>query len=244
MHLHRFYCDTIVEGTIELDGSEAHHLCSVCRVGAGKKVELFDGCGRLAVAVVEGVRAKKVLLRVESFEVFQRRGQGRIVIAVSTPKGERFDRLISKCTELGVDRICPVIFERTVKQPANPKVVGRWEKLAIAAAKQCGRVFLPQIDMAVSLPGTLQVLTGDYPQGRLLVGSLSENARAITQAGFDGRDTTAFAGPEGGMTKKEENLLEQNGAEAVRLTDTVLRVETAGLAFAAVLAAFRDARQG
>jgi 16S rRNA (uracil1498-N3)-methyltransferase len=136
-----------------------------------------------------------------------------------------------------------VIFERTVKQPANPKVVGRWEKLAIAAAKQCGSVFLPQIDMAVSLPGALQVLTGDYPQGRLLVGSLSENARAITQAGFDGRDTIAFAGPEGGMTKEEENLLEQNGAKAVRLTNTVLRVETAGLAFAAVLAAFRDAQQ-
>ena len=70
----------------------------------------------------------------------------RIIIAVSVPKGERFDWLIEKCTELGVERICPVIFERTVRQPGNPKALDRWMNLAISAGKQCKRLFLPQID--------------------------------------------------------------------------------------------------
>jgi 16S rRNA (uracil1498-N3)-methyltransferase len=241
MNLHRFYCELINRPVAELSGTEARHLAQVLRLKAGDKVELFDGKGTLAAATIKNASGKKVALQVEDVKVFPK-PDAQIILAVSVAKGERFDWLVEKCTELGVDRMVPVLFERTVKQPKNPKIVERWNNIAIAAAKQCRRVFLPQIDRPLTLLEAVEILKKDYPQGTLLFGSLSENSKPVLQCGFAGKNIIAFVGPEGGLTDEEENLLRENGAGEVRLTDTVLRVETAAVTFAAVLTIQRDAQ--
>jgi len=241
MNFHRFYCERITRLAAELSGAEARHLAQVLRLKAGDKVELFDGSGMVAVAIIKSASGKKVTLQVEDVKVFEKPAQ-QIILAVSVAKGERFDWLIEKCTELGVDRIVPVLFERTVKQPKNPKIVERWNNIAIAAVKQCRRVFLPQIDKPMILPEAIEILKKDYPQAQLAFGSLSENSKPVLQCGFTGKDMIAFVGPEGGLTGEEENLLRENNAKEVRLADTVLRVETAAMAFAAVLTMQRDAQ--
>jgi len=241
MNFHRFYCEVINRPVAELSGAEARHLAQVLRLKAGDKVELFDGRGTAAVATIKNLSGKKVTLQVEDVKVFEKPAQ-QIILAVSVAKGERFDWLIEKCTELGVNRIIPVLFERTVKQPKNPKIVERWSNIAIAAAKQCRRVFLPQIYKVVTLTEAIEILKKDYPQAQLLFGSLSENSKPVLQCSFTGKDMIAFVGPEGGLTDEEENLLRQNGAKEVRLADTVLRVETAAVAFASVLTMQRDAQ--
>jgi 16S rRNA (uracil1498-N3)-methyltransferase len=129
-----------------------------------------------------------------------------------------------------------------VKQPKNPKIVERWNNIAIAAAKQCRRVFLPQIGKAAALVEAVEILKKNYPQAQLFFGSLSENSKPVLQCGFAGKDVIAFVGPEGGLTDEEKNLLRENDAQEVRLTDTILRVETAAMAFAAVLTIQRDAQ--
>ncbi len=240
MNLHRFYCEIINRPVAEIAGAEARHLAQVLRLKAGDKVELFDGRGTLAAATIKNVSGKQVTLQVEDVKVFSKPNI-QIILAVSVAKGERFDWLIEKCTELGVDRIVPVLFERTVKQPKNPKIVERWGSIAISAVKQCRRVFLPQIDKPMILPEVIEILKRNYPQAQLLFGGLSENSKTVLQCGFASKDVIAFVGPEGGLTDEEENLLEKSGAEAVRLTDTVLRVETAAVAFAAVLMMQRNA---
>jgi len=237
----RFFCDSISKGVAELDGRQSHHLAGVLRLKPGDKVELFDGKGTLAIAKVAGANPRKATLQVEDLQVCSNRNSDRIVIAVSIAKGERFDWLIGKCTELGVDRICPVLFERTVKQAANPKIVERWRNLAISAAKQCRRVFLPKIDAPLPLAGAIEMLKKDYPAGRFLLGSVSSESVSLVNQGFGDSDVAAFIGPEGGTTEKEETLLRQAGCKFVRLTDTVLRIETAALAFASILTAQRDA---
>ena len=170
----------------ELSGVEARHLSQVLRLKAGDKVELFDGKGTVAVATIKNASGKKVTLQVEDVKVFEK-PKVQIILAVSVAKGERFDWLIEKCTELGVDRIVPVLFERTVKQPKNPKIVERWNNIAISAAKQCRRAFLPQIDKAVTLPEAVEILKKDYPQAQLLFGGLSENSKPVLQCGFAGK---------------------------------------------------------
>jgi len=115
MALSRFHCDNITEPATELSGSGAHHLSSVLRLGKGQKVELFDGKGTLATAIIEQSTAKKVILTIKKLKVFKQASRPCIIIAASIAKGKRFDWLTGKCTELGVDRIVPVIFERTVK---------------------------------------------------------------------------------------------------------------------------------
>lgn len=239
MQLHRFYCNPITEPVCELTGSEAHHLAGVLKLSANQKVELIDGCGGLATAIVRTASSHKAVLQIEQLETLPQPSGPKIVIAPSVAKGHRFDWLITKCTELGVDRICPVLFERTVKQPKNPKTVERWRNLTISATKQCRRLFLPQIDKPQPLANTLETLKEDFPQAHFLLGSLSGDSPAITKQAFDDADVVAFVGPEGGVTEKEQALLQANGTQLVQLTDTVLRVETAALAFAAILAAKR-----
>ncbi|MFA5251033.1 MAG: RsmE family RNA methyltransferase [Phycisphaerae bacterium] len=240
MHLNRFYCESLKEPAVELAAGEAHHLFNVCRLKKGDKVELFDGAGALAIASIEKAASKSVLLKIIDIEKTDKPDKPEIVIAVSLPKGERFDWLMEKCTELGVDRIIPVIFERTIKQPKNPKAAQRWQNIAIAAAKQCRRIFLPQIDMPMTLDKILSTLKNQPNKTEILVGSLESNSPPLITKRFDTKNVIAFIGPEGGITEGEKALLEDCGAEFVRLTNTILRIETAALAFAAILAAGRD----
>jgi 16S rRNA (uracil1498-N3)-methyltransferase len=242
MHLNRFYCESLKEPTVELTGGEAHHLFNVFRLKTGDKVELFDGAGTLVTASVEKATGKRVSLKIIDLEKIKKPDSPEIVIAVSFPKGERFDWLIEKCTELGADRIIPVIFERTIKQPKNPKAAQRWRNIAIATAKQCRRIFLPQIDMPATLSEVLSALKKRHNKMEILVGSLEPKSPPLIAKHFGAKDVIAFVGPEGGITKAEKALLEGCGAKFVRLTNTILRVETAALAFAAILAAGRDSR--
>ncbi|MDD5063264.1 MAG: RsmE family RNA methyltransferase [Phycisphaerae bacterium] len=240
MHLNRFYCESLKEPAVELTGGEAHHLFNVCRLKTGDKVELFDGAGILATASIEKAASKSVSLKIIDLKKIDKPDKPEIAIAVSPPKGERFDWLLEKCTELGIDRIIPVIFERTIKQPKNPKAVQRWRNIAIAAAKQCRRIFLPQIDMPVTLDKILSALKNQHNKAEILVGSLEPNSPALTTKRLDTKDIIAFVGPEGGITEGEKTLLEDFGARFVQLTNTILRIETAALAFAVILSAERD----
>jgi 16S rRNA (uracil1498-N3)-methyltransferase len=237
----RFYCESIREGLVRLTSDQAHHLVNVLRLTVGERVELFDGNGALAQAVITDIKRKAVTLDVEDILKEAARTTRRVIIAVSIAKGQRFDWVITKCTELGVDHIAAVLFERTVKLAKGPSILDRYNKLALAATKQCGRVFLPKITGPCDLSGTLLGLQKDYPEARLVFGTLNPDARRVCKLPASDEDIIVFVGPEGGMTGEEENQLKAAGASEVQLTDTTLRIETAAFAFAAILCANRDA---
>lgn len=237
MDLIRFYCKPITQPTVELSGSEAHHLSAVRRLAVGDKVELFDGAGTVAVATIAATAGRKVSLRIEEVRTLPRPPQEQIVIAVSIAKGDRFDWMIEKCTELGIGRISPVIFERTVKQPKNPNIAARWNNLAIAAAKQSRRAFLPRIDNPMTLADAIKLLKKDFPQGQFLLGSPSPEAPSLTSHPLTWSGVIIFIGPEGGLTEQEEAFLQENAVQPIRLAGTILRIETAAVAAASILAA-------
>ncbi|MHC4636456.1 MAG: RsmE family RNA methyltransferase [Planctomycetota bacterium] len=242
MELLRFYCDDLNYSHAELSSEEAHHLTRVHRISVGDKVELFDGQGGVALAVIQDTHAKKkVRLKIEEFKVQPRPWDARIIIAASIAKGDRFDWLIGKCTELGVDRLVPIICERTVKQPKNPKIKERWKNITISSAKQCRRLYLPQIDSPISLYEAVEALESEYPNPRFLLGSFEDQAQSLIGLNFNNSDAIAFIGPEGGFTELELALLTDHKAVHVSLTDTILRTETAALAFAAILTSQRNA---
>lgn len=236
----RFYCESIREGLVRLTPDQAHHLVNVLRLTVGGRVELFDGKGTVAQAVIKDIAHKAVTLQVEQIRTESARTTGRVIIAASIAKAQRFDWLVTKCTELGVDHIAAVIFERTVKLAKGISSSDRFNNLTIAAAKQCGRIFLPKITGPADLQQTLSLLKNDYPDARLILGDADPKIRSATKIEHNDKDIVAFVGPEGGLTEEELNLLKSAGASAVRLTDTTLRIETAALAFAAILCANRD----
>lgn len=176
MKLARFYCDSIREGQVQLEPDQAHHLANVLRLSAGEGVELFDGKGTLAQAVITDITRKAVTLEVKEIHSEPARTSGRIIIAASISKAQRFEWLVTKCTELGVDHIAAVVFGRTVKLAKGTSTTQRYDKLAIAAAKQCGRIFLPRITGPADLQQTVALLKNDYPDARLIFGSLNPQA--------------------------------------------------------------------
>ena len=235
MKLIRFYCESIMQGRVRLAQDEAHHLANVLRLSTDQHVELFDGKGTVAQAVIADITRKAVTLEVEQVHCEPGRTTGRVIIAASIAKGRRFDWLVTKCTELSVDHIAAVLFDRTVKMAKGISATQRYDNLAIAAAKQCERIFLPKITGPIDLSQTVSLLKNDYPDAHLIFGGFGPDAKPVPQSSPSGKDIIAFVGPEGGLTCREQSLLKAAGATEVRLTDTTLRVETAAIAFASIL---------
>ncbi|MFA5292895.1 MAG: RsmE family RNA methyltransferase [Phycisphaerae bacterium] len=234
----RFLCDTINQNTdAVLADTQFRHLTKVLRLKNGDSVELFDGKGALAQAVIKKIEKNHAVLTVKDVKNYSKPQRNRIIIASSIAKGERFELLVAKCTELGVDRIVPVIFERTVKQALQHK---RLETIAAESTKQCQRLFLPVIDEPMDFKEIIKKLKTEYPNAKIVFGSLTEGAESIINFDFGSNDCFAFIGPEGGLTDAEENMLKEINAQAVKLTDTILRIETAAIVFAACLTAKRD----
>lgn len=224
---------------MSLAGPEARHLATVLRLKEGDQVELFDGAGMTAHAAIKTLKPGQVDLLVDEVVLAKTRDKGRIVIAVSIAKGDRFDGLLAKCSELGVDHICPVIFERTVKKSQGENIMARYKKLVIAAAKQSERLFFPVIKPPSELSQLVNYLKQTYPFAQWLVGDRNEQAEPLVNHPWSGQDVIAFIGPEGGLTDGEKALLDSFQAGTTCLASTILRIETAAIAFASILSAQR-----
>lgn len=215
-----------------MSDSQFRHLTKVLRLQSGAAIELFDGKGTLAKAIITKIEKNCAHVAILDTRVFPKPQNRRVIIAPSVAKGERFDLLVAKCTELGVDAIIPVLYERTVKQSIQPH---RLETIALESSKQCHRLFLPTIDQPQNLTQAIEKSKIDYPNAKLIFGSLSAGSISIMDFNAGDNDCIAFIGPEGGLTDSEETMLKKINAQPVSLTDTVLRIETAAIAAAAVL---------
>lgn len=239
----RCFHSPITEGEFELIGPQTHYLSMVLRLGLGDIVEVFDGLGSIGTARVVRIDRGVIVLSIDRLERHSPRRLGRVVIAAGIAKGQRFDWLIGECTELGVDHICPVRFERTVKLVCGPAARQRYDKLAISSAQQSGRTFLPRIDPPGDMAEVVVSLKLDYPDAVLLLGGFGSDAVWLSEFSFGPvlRDMVMIIGPEGGLTDGEISFLRAQNVQEVRLTATVLRVETAAIAGCATLCCRRDA---
>ncbi len=217
-----------------LSPGESHHLATVLRAVPGDRFELFDGKGRRAVAAVEVVDSSAARLVIESeLPRDPESRSGEFVLATAVPKGERFDWLVEKATELGVSRLVPISTARSVVEPRETKLE-RLRATIVAAAKQCGRSRLMELDplttwrdvVAQLIPGSATVIA--HPDG-------GEVGSVWASPAFD-RGCLALIGPEGGFTAEEIADATAAGAIPISLGPTILRTETAGVALAAAWA--------
>ena len=104
-------------------------------------------------------------------------------------------------------------------------------------------MYLPRIDEPCGLADCLGGLGKDYPDAQLLLGSLSDEAEPVISEPLSGSAVVAFVGPEGDLSDDERELLSERGVKSVRITETILRVETAAVAFATILTARCEAGQ-
>jgi 16S rRNA (uracil1498-N3)-methyltransferase len=257
---YRFFCDALPPGSVvELFPAEAHHAMHVLRLSAGAVVELFDGRGRRAEARIVQARHGKVSVEVVAAVQSRPRPAPAMHLAFAVPKGKRLDWLLEKATELGAASLRPVIFERGVSGGAelSESKRDRWLTHCVAAAKQCGLDFLPEICEPMKLSELVADSTAAIGQGQgsacrsnddlhalqiAIFGDLSDSAASLPQALANWRvdqPVLVLVGPEGGLTVGELAALKAAGFVGVRLGDTTLRIETAALALLAGVIAQR-----
>lgn len=218
------------QATVELDGPEAHHLLHVLRAKVGDRIGLFNGQGDEAIAEIVEVHKRSAKLRINDCwrtppDVSE------LVIATALPKGDRADWLIEKATELGTSRIIPLRTARSVVEPRESKL-HRLEQIAVSACKQCGRSRLPRLDPLTPLSDVLREFS-QTPESRLLLADprAEQSLGDFFESLHEPPSTIiALIGPEGGFTAEEHTAALASGAMPVRLSQHILRIETAALA--------------
>lgn len=218
--------------TVMLPENVCRHV-QVLRLRAGDEVELFDGRGVCARAVLADIGRKQVAATVLAVSAQSRESPLEVVLVQAVSAAERMDFTLQKSTELGVSRIVPVLTERaTVRLQGEraEKKVQRWQEIVVAACEQCGRNQVPEVAPLGSLAQAfaalpeegLRLLMSPHRAGRLA--DLPPPRRVVL-----------LVGPEGGLSEKEEKLALQHGFQAVLLGPRILRTETASLAALAAM---------
>ena len=237
--MYRFYCpdaDFSKSSVIIRDPHEIHHIKDVLRLKKGALVQIFNVKSEQADTVIEEVEESAVYVRVQN--VKQGEAQPQIILVCAPPKKGKFEFIIEKCTELGVDAIIPLKTKRTevdFKEDKWPGKLKRFEAVAVNAAKQSKRLKVPQIYPMTSLPQLLKTLD---PNGINLFPSLHDHPQHMADVLLKAdkqKPVTIFIGPEGDFTPDEVALSLKHGCVPVSLGDTVLKVETAAIACVALV---------
>lgn len=228
MALRRVFVDLIADGEAVAYGSVARHLARVARLRCGERVEVSDQA-RVFRATAISVSAREVRFRLEE-QLPAVEPASRLEAAVAIIRYRRFEWAIEKLTELGVQRIVPIIAERSDSKlvGAAPKRVERWRRIAFEAAQQSRRLCSPSIEMPTLLE---DVVRAGASAGKLIL----EPGGAPVCSGCDS-GYRFLVGPEGGWSAEERRLAAARGFRAVGLGHTVLRTETAAVAMAAICA--------
>jgi len=238
----RFYLppDRWSEGTLVLEGDEARHGTQVLRLKQGDELALFDGHGKSVACHLEAIEGRGRIFCVPNGEVqLEQAPTTQLHLAPALLKGKNLDLVLQKATELGVDRITPLITDRTVARPDSRDLARKrekWQRTVLEAAKQCGRNWLPEIcdpitateffrELETDEIGFVGALEGDRVALRTELSGAKESVSEVVVA----------IGPEGDFSPQEYAKATQSGWSGIDLGPLVLRSETACLSALAVI---------
>lgn len=235
--MRRFFVppQAIVGQEAHLGPDLAHRMGRVLRLRGGDHVLLLDNSGReyeVELTALTATGAQGVVLASSE-------GAGepsvRLVLYQALIKGQRFDWVLEKGTELGVIAFVPVVSGRSQVRPsrASSARVERWRRVIAEAAEQSGRSRLPQIspplpfDEACASAAGLRILPWEGER-EVSLGDVLAREEPVDVVSL-------FIGPEGGFPSEEVELARQQGVRTVSLGPRILRAETAAIVAAALV---------
>ncbi len=234
--MHKFFTKELESSKAVLRGDDHKHLSRVLRLKPGDPVVVNDENGQDYSGVIDLIeKDHTVIILTEKMET-SNESNVEITLYQALPKSGKLDLIVQKCTELGVNKIVPVITERVVVQNQSEfKKLDRLKRIALEAAKQSKRSLIPLI----TEPITFEELLSNMKNHDVMIVPY-ENAM---QYGFHAlkRELAIlssfgiFIGPEGGFTEAEILDLETRGAKIVTLGKRILRTETAGFTAAIMI---------
>lgn len=222
--MHSFWMDSLPEpGTrFRLPAEEESHLFRTLRARPGEQVRVLDGKGGIGTAEV----LQDKYLQLLSGQTAQRPPL-RLILCCAAPRRQKLDTLFKQAVELGVHEIHLMHCARSV---AKPEGSSRWPVLLQEACKQSGNPFLPEVVVHDSMIAALEALAGAH----LYFGAVTPPGTPFPAVSANG--TAVFlAGPEGGFTREEEEMMVRHGAIGISLGPWTLRLETAAVAGLAAL---------
>jgi 16S rRNA (uracil1498-N3)-methyltransferase len=232
------------EKSVTLSAEETRHARDVLRLQTGDEVFVFDGVGREFHCAVQTIKRDSIELSV-LVEVEPARPESplTLTLAIALLKGEKFDLVIQKATELGVKRIVPLITDRADIRLRNDedaqKRVTRWRRIALEASKQAGRAYVPDIAAPITFNALLAFATPELSDSAIRLMFSEREGTSLSEAtdGFadDPKEIVAVVGPEGGWTYEEIELARSGDWGIVTLGGRTLRAETAGITVVALL---------
>lgn len=221
--MHKIYAGIPETGKLTLNAEESKHVCKVMRKSVGDQVLILDGKGKKAIAEIVVAHHKKAEVAILSTESVKQRSKTNLTIAIAPTKNlSRMEYFVEKATELGVDRVVPILCSQSERKVLK---TDRMEKIAVAAMKQSGQLFLPKIQELTPIKefvsATKNGLIAYCPNHKTNPQLLNE---VKNQANI-----TILIGPEGDFTEEEVNFALNNGYKTVSLGNSILRTETAGV---------------
>ena len=219
-----------------IENEQFHYLATVRRFSVGEEINIFDGLGNSYKARIDVIDRKSMRGKILSSKTFVL-PKKNISIYTAIPKGERFDWLIEKAGEIGVTKIVPVIYTRSVVKELSDAKYERYKKISIAASSQSWRADIMPIlnpvkfnevaEKISSQTNTLNILPWESEEKKNIFELLKENEEI--------NNINIFIGPEGGFDKTEIDIALQSGFSTVTLGKNILRVETAAIVASSIL---------
>lgn len=229
----------VEEEKIYIEGSDVNHMKNVLRMRYGEELTVSDGNNLKYRCAVDRYEEGRAVLKILEKAQVDTELLSRIYLFQGLPKQDKMEMIVQKAVELGVYQIIPVSTSRCVvklDEKKGMKKVERWRQIAVSAAKQAGRGYIPEVVPVITYQEALirakelDVILIPY---ELAVGM--NETRKVIEAIKPGQSVAVFIGPEGGFEKREVEMALKSQAKAVTLGRRILRTETAGLAALSVL---------
>ena len=221
--MQRFYAEQLESNsnTLILNEVESNHACKVLRLSIGEPIEIINGKGLIARAKIVVSHHKRCEVEIEKIEIHQKPEQ-QIHLAICPTKGnDRFEWMLEKIVEIGVDSITPLISENSERNKLNYERLG---KIILSATKQSLSAYMPKLMEQQKVADFITV-----NKNALIAHCDSRFEREVLNAKHSSSESIIMIGPEGDFSKKEIELALHHGLKSVSLGNNRLRTETAGL---------------
>jgi 16S rRNA (uracil1498-N3)-methyltransferase len=219
-----FFAADLSNGSIVLNKEESKHCIKVLRLKKGDHILVMNGKGSLYKAIIHNPDANACNVTIFNEEKRQCNRLYHLTIAIAPTKiMDRFEWFLEKSTEIGIDRIVPIICKHSERKELK---TDRLEKILISAIKQSGQLFLPEL--------TPSMLYKDFIRhpfnGDKFIAHCDDGEKRIFYKSLSaGKNVLVLIGPEGDFDSAEIRLALEQGFVPVTFGESRLRTETAGI---------------
>lgn len=230
------------EEKIKIIGTDVNHIKNVLRLKMGDEIQVCNQETRENF-VCEIEEIQKEFVQTKIVEKVETVSEGNVELHIfqGLPKADKMELIIQKGTELGVSKIIPVAFQRSIVKFSGKdetKKFQRWQKIAEVAAKQSGRDLVPEIKEVIDvkkichLVQEYDIILLAYEEEKE---NMLKNELLKMKEKKENFKIAVVIGPEGGIEREEALLLKNAGAKVVSLGRRILRTETVALVVASIV---------